>query len=121
MENPHMDQILGIGNDSCFKAKKAFYSSKLESDENDHKEFFKLTNTLLHKKKDLALPSHGSSLEMANKFVDFFTSKVEKIYSEFTHKPLDTSTSLQRSLDEQLCSLTETNTDELCKIITSDC
>ncbi len=59
--------------------KKEFYSSTVKQQKNDLKGLFKVINTLLHKRKDLPLPPHGSVSELAEEFSDHFPGKIGKI------------------------------------------
>ena len=63
----------------CNNAKKDFYGRKISECQNDQKQIFKIANSLLHKSNETPLPEHESSQELANRFADFFTEKINKI------------------------------------------
>jgi hypothetical protein len=65
-------------------AKKEYYCEKIEEGGSDQKQLFQITNHLLYKKKAIDLPTHTSSLSMADKFVDYFSQKVETICKSLT-------------------------------------
>jgi len=62
--------------------KEAFYTSKINDHSGDQKEVFKVVNKLLDRKPENTLPSHDSSLELANRFAKFFSDKIIKIRND---------------------------------------
>ena len=61
-----------------YDAKAKYYRDKISSC-SDQKELFKIVESLLHQKGKAKLPSHHSKEELAEKFNNFFISKVTKI------------------------------------------
>ena len=66
-------------------AKVAFFNGKILESESDSCELFKTVNTLLNRKKNTALPVHGSEQQLANRFAHFFDSKIQKINLELAN------------------------------------
>ena len=65
-------------------AKQSYFLSKIELCGNDYKRLFNLLKTLLGDDKvSSTLPSHSSIYDLANKFKDFFTEKIDKIIDSF--------------------------------------
>ena len=58
-------------------SKKNFYSSKVDTA--DQKSLFKIVDTLMNKPKKSSLPSHDSAKELADRFCDFFSTKISKL------------------------------------------
>ena len=52
------------------------------------KELFQLVNHLTGHKPELSLPTRRSDKELADKFANFFFSKIVKIREELDHHPL---------------------------------
>ena len=75
----------------CEAAKKQYYCSQVEDCDGDHAKLFQLTNTLLHKKREVHLPTYACPKDLADKFVTYFSDKVQKIRDEFRNDdpPLD--------------------------------
>jgi exonuclease III len=80
-------------NDLCKKAKADYYQSKISENCTDQKALFKITNQLLHKTKDVTLPTHDSEKELADKFSTFFENKIRVISQSFEigNPPLDSN------------------------------
>ena len=66
-------------NEMCTAAKTAYYNKEIEDTKTDSKRLFKLSNNLLYKSKNDSLPSHCSEKDMANKFGQYFSDKIETI------------------------------------------
>ena len=60
-----------------YDAKAKYYRDKISSC-SDQKELFKIVESLLHQKGKAKLPSHHSKEELAEKFNNFFISKITK-------------------------------------------
>ncbi len=63
--------------------KASFYNNKVTEAGQDQKKLFGLINKLFHKSSDKKLPSHDNTLELCNKFSDFFITKIDKIREGF--------------------------------------
>ena len=72
-----------IANNLCYQAKVDYYNKKISDEKENSKELFKIANTLLHKEKLEALPSHSSETELADKFGSYFKQKIETIRKDF--------------------------------------
>ena len=68
-----------VVNKLLIQTKKCFYCTKILECCKDQKEIFKLTKSLMGEKGEVILPTHTSAEHLANRFSDFFTSKIEKI------------------------------------------
>jgi len=63
------------------QAKLSYFSCTIK-DAKNQKEVYKVTNKLLHKGKEIVLPSYTSTAELANRFAEYFTNKIVKIRTE---------------------------------------
>ena len=63
--------------------KRKYYSSQISSCQNSQRELFKVCNSLLDKPVGSSLPTSSSSLDLANKFNNYFSDKIVKIRSMF--------------------------------------
>jgi hypothetical protein len=70
-------------NDLCKKEKAQYYQSRISENATDQKALFRITDELLHKKKDARLPLHESNKELANRFSIFFDDKLRTISQSF--------------------------------------
>ena len=70
-------------------AKSKYYQDRLSSCENQ-RELFRIGESLLHSKSKTKRPTHSDSLELAEKFSDYFITKIRNIRAD-----LDTSVSTQ--------------------------
>ena len=68
-------------------AKNAFFSSKIETS-NSVRELFRVSNHLMGVKSNPVLPSSISIASLPDKFLEFFTSKIELIRQNFTANSL---------------------------------
>ena len=80
------DVIRKIDNAKC-----AFYSEKVTGCDGDQKALFKVVDKLLHRSESSKLPSHDSPGELANRFAEFFSSKIQKIHDGLCELKADTS------------------------------
>ena len=65
------------------KQNKKFYQQEINKNSSNQKALYKLSNSLLHRKKTLN-SSHMSSPELSdNKFAAYFTDKIETIVKSF--------------------------------------
>jgi exonuclease III len=67
----------------CIQAKSEYYCNKIEEAGEDQKKLYQIANTLMHKKQVKLLPTHASDKDLADKFADFFSEKIDKIRREF--------------------------------------
>jgi hypothetical protein len=58
---------------------KTDYYSEMVNNCTDQKQLFKLIDGMLHRRSESPLPKHSDSLELANRFVDFFYNKIGTI------------------------------------------
>lgn len=54
------------------QTKQDYFSQKIEDCGSDHKQLFKLSNTLMGKQQEIVLPSSTSNTELSNMFAQFF-------------------------------------------------
>jgi hypothetical protein len=66
-------------NRSLIKAKKDFYCTKILECGKDQKQLFQLTKNLMGDTGEVILPTTTSAEELANKFSDFFQTKIDQI------------------------------------------
>ena len=62
-------------------AERIFYRNKLQDNRNDFKAIYCICNGLLGCTRDLPLPPCESEQELADRFANFFSSKIKKIHS----------------------------------------
>ena len=60
-----------------------FYRKTIENSNNSQKSLFSICKNLLDMSKSRSLPSHSCSIDLANKFNDYFINKIEKIRKSF--------------------------------------
>jgi hypothetical protein len=65
------------------RAKTDYYSTSIAQCSNDQKSLFRVVNKLMHKSRELVLPSCTSDQELANRFSDYFVGKIHRIRSSF--------------------------------------
>jgi hypothetical protein len=104
--------------DLCNAVKKEYCLLKLEEAGEDQKKLFQLATSLLYKSKCSALPSYTSEEHLANKFVDFFSDKIEKIRATFPQSSAPAKVTSPSTVP-QLQILRPTTQEELKKIICS--
>ena len=62
-------------------AERIFYRNKLQDNRNDFKTIYCICNGLLGRTRELPLPPCESKQELADRFANFFSSKIKKIHS----------------------------------------
>ena len=62
-------------------AERIFYRNKLQDNRNDFKAIYCICSGLLGHTRDLPLPPCESKQELADRFANFFSSKIKKIHS----------------------------------------
>ena len=71
--------------------KKNYYTSRIANCHNSQRELFSVCNNLLDKPKGSSLPKSDSSLDLANRFNNYFSEKIVKIRNNFSHLAPETS------------------------------
>jgi exonuclease III len=103
------------------EAKENYYRGKVE-EADDQKSLFKIVNTLLGDSK-LSLPSHHSREKLANRFSEFFTTKITNIRKKLEMIPsMASSDNIDTPVVRSAPSLTSfipASEDEIQKIILS--
>ena len=66
---------------------KAKFYSELITNVKDQKELFGLTNQFMHKTKCTKLPTHENSQELADKFINYFSTKIADIRTRIESQP----------------------------------
>jgi hypothetical protein len=67
----------------CAKAKEKYYQDKIANSNGNQTHLFKIVNDLMHKKKYNNIWQNENNKELANEFVDFFSTKISKINNAF--------------------------------------
>ena len=80
------------------ESKMKFYSSIIEGNSSNQFELFRAVEKMLNLKAPPELPSHDCATDLANRFADFFTEKVQAI-------PQEKHWSLQALTEEMKCNL----------------
>ena len=62
------------------KAKRSYYNEQICANEHNPKVLFKTMNSLLNKNQNDVLPSHTTAKELANRFANFFETKITTIH-----------------------------------------
>jgi len=80
----------------CTQAKEQYYGNKISQSEGNQKQLFKIVDSLMHKTKNNTLQwPNENNKQLANKFADFFTTKIQKITNVFprahSHSPNEIS------------------------------
>ena len=105
--------------------KRNYYSSQIANCDNSQRELFKVCNTLMDKPRGSSLPKSSSSLDLANRFNDFFSEKIRKIRSKIcndSHSTIQESSNSGTRFPESNATLDNfkpVNEDQLDKIIKS--
>ena len=66
----------------CVDAKIKYFCSKIHDCEGDHAKLFKVASGLLHRRREMHLPTHTDPKDIADRFVHYFSNKIEKIRIE---------------------------------------
>ena len=69
------------------KAKTTYYTSIISNNAHNQKVLFKTVDKLLHRKPEKQYPTASSTIELANKFADFFSNKITAIRNELVTHP----------------------------------
>ena len=97
------------------------YSSLILENKSDHKVLFHSINCLLHRIPEKHYPICGSTNELCNKFVDFFSEKILKIRHQLDALQTDASSKFQHFDNADIdCELTEfppTSIEELSRLV----
>ena len=77
--------------DMSIDKRSKFYATAIDNCNNSHKELFQISKNLLDKSNSTVLPLYESPTCMANKFNNYFISKIENIRSSFPNKSIPTN------------------------------
>ena len=69
------------------KAKTTYYTSIISNNAHNQKVLFKTVDKLPHRKPEKQYPAASSTIELANKFADFFSNKITTIRNELLTHP----------------------------------
>ncbi|XP_077985142.1 uncharacterized protein LOC144439783 [Glandiceps talaboti] len=107
-------------NQLIHSAKINYYRHIIQENGNNQKALFNVVNKLLHKSKEMQLPSHTSTEEIAERFSNFFVDKIKTIRVNLQNQACGNYTTNQSTNDAstKLVIFEPTNEDELRKIIT---
>ena len=108
--------------DNCliYESKMKFYSSVIEENSSNQFELFRAVEKMLNLKAPLKLPSHDCVTDLAYRFADFFTEKVQAIRNGFVTSVNTTDHQETTALidpDCKLHSFTATTADELTTLL----
>ena len=96
--------------------KKMFISKKLEG--NSSKSLYNVVKTLLNTHVSIQYPKCSSDTELANKFMEYFQTKIDKIRSTFQNHP-PTSIEVQQTTSFNLSEFRQTNQEEIKSVVSS--
>jgi exonuclease III len=104
------------------KSKSTYYSNKISECGRNQKQLFKITQNLMGQKGEVILPSSFSDEDLANKFSDFFISKITTIRERIDADNSPVSESVVMSADvrfegQPLTQLEPSTQDEVRNII----
>ena len=68
----------------CMQAKAQFLKAKIQDDHHNPQNLWRVLGDVLHRLPAKILPSINPSQLLADRFVEFFTEKIEKICSTFS-------------------------------------
>lgn len=103
-------------NDVIKSAKTDFYQNKIAECHRDSKELFRITNTLLGKKKTTTLPNKPHD-ELVEEFSNFFVTKVANIRSSIQLSDSDSVQCQQSELSSLMTNFNPATTEEIHRII----
>ena len=95
----------------------SYYSKIVEETGNDQKTLFKVANSLLDKEKSRTLPDHTDSLELANRFNNYYTTKIDKIRKAIPATSVVSNMVAEKFEGVQLSEFQLTTEEELKEII----
>ena len=105
----------------CREAKQWYYLEKIGDCGSDPKKLYKVMNELLHRRRDIVLPSYDSNKDMANQFSSFFLNKIEKIRADLDAiqvlSPLNNSNDNNTLLPESFLDFASVSDEIVSKII----
>ena len=76
-----------------FRSKQDYYSTSILECSNDTKRLFKLTGKLLGNNTDVILPTSDNDCDLANRFGNYFTGKIQTIRETLQVQNSETGTS----------------------------
>ena len=101
----------------CQEGKTRHLTTEVLNNENDPKALFGITNKMLGKVKEKALPSHGDEEELANQFATFFNAKIAKIREDFSNIKHNTNEISQIAIDHKFSKFNPISVSDLEKLI----
>lgn len=85
MRNTNLSVHQQMYRDACVNAiklllrcKKEYFSTKIEEAELDQKQLFRLSKSIMGDKHEIILPTHNDEKDLANKFCEFFETKLKQ-------------------------------------------
>ena len=101
----------------AFRKKRDYYRNEINDCEGKTKMLFKCVNRLLDVKQDSVLPTHDSSVELANKFQTYFKEKIDIIRNQFPTSSEHTSNNIDTFTGTILETFEPATEDEIRSII----
>ena len=102
------------------QARKCYYSEKIKECGKDQKSLFQVTRQLLGEAKDIKLPSHKNSKQLADSFCNFFAEKTDKIrrnIRKLRNSQFPTKNETNDVVITELCTFTFVSSDHVKKTI----
>ena len=119
MDRENYNEQRNIYNNKLTAAKQTYYKNKI-TEATDPRQRFNTCNDLLNRGNKVVLPTHECAKELANRFVNFFSEKIEKIRTDLEAN-IDESDGAHFEADTfsgtPLCEFKPVSCDEVRKII----
>ncbi|XP_072016875.1 uncharacterized protein [Amphiura filiformis] len=111
----HFKNIRNEYNVALYHAKCSFFNNKINECGNDFRSMFSVISDILHSKQPSRLPEHDSAGDLADRFADYFMTKIENIRSAL---PPDASTSQESQGTSVWNEFTSVSEADVMEIIT---
>ena len=98
--------------------KRYYYSTKIETSNNDQKSLFDITKKLLVKHQAAILPTHEPNFELANRFSKFFNDKIDTLRTNFRINA-NSDVEMEPLASVKLNNLISATSDEIRDVIAS--
>ena len=100
------------------KDKTEYMRSTIENNIHDQRSLFNTLNKAMHRQRENPMPSHTTTKDLANRFSDYFQTKVSKIREKFHNDPSDSTFAYDGgNFNTVLDSFKELSLDEVTKLI----
>ncbi len=99
------DEQCKVVSSMILEAKRVYYNSAIMENEKNQKDLFQIVERLLHRKGEPQLPSHDSPAELATRFAEYFTEKINII---------------RENLEQRRSELTLIEEENICNVYLTD-